>query len=366
MELNHPYDICTALPLMPVDEDDAAALEKELSDHYFRVSPAEYFERRLWEIIKTADTAKQDVREWHDDDPGSLFSQYASLIDKDIDLENPPGNTLNATTMASIESYALMQHVIETALRLYVAAKSQKVGSSPMHALLNMRASDHLRKPIKELLREDVLETVKSTIFPPQLRAAEKPADPGEMDRHHRFLAEWLQHFARFYSDDHFGGAQGNNQLKHGAAVAPRADIEYSLLTGVAPRESLTPAEWESATPIINGPSISYMELIKVRGLEPGIRLRTDNSDPATNLAIVGVGISIIRSLWVIAGAMATPVPSLNYPFDWSPLPAEVFGKSKRPPRSVVRVLRKPVHISGAQKGAKTKGGPTPKRGRTT
>ncbi|MGL3807306.1 hypothetical protein ACSYDW_14530 [Paeniglutamicibacter sp. R2-26] len=366
MEPNQPYTIGTALPLTPVEEDDAAALEKELSDHYFRVSPAEYFERRLWEIIKTADTAKQDVREWYDEDPGSLFSQYASLIDKKFDLENPPGNTLDPTTMAAIESYALMQHVIETTLRLYVAAKSRKVGASPMQALLNMRSADQLRQPIKELLRDEVLDTVKATIFPPQLQPADEPADPDEMDRHYRFLVEWLQHFARFYSDDHFGGAQGNNQLKHGAAVAPRADIEYSLLTGVAPRESLTLEEWAAATPIINGPSISYMELIKVKGLEPGIRLRTDNSDPATNLAIVGVGISIIRSLWVIAGALATPVASLNYPFDWSPLPAEVFGKSKRPPRSIVRILRKPVHNANPQQSAKTKGGPTPKRSRTT
>lgn len=365
MEPNEPFSIGIAVPLTSVDENNAAALESELSEHYFRVSPAEYFERRLWEIIKTADTARQEVRDWHTDEPTNMFNQYAALIDKEIDLDNPPGDTLDSTTMASIESYTLMQHVIETVLRLYVAAKSRKVGTSPMQALLNMRTADQLRQPIKELLRDDAAQTVKATIFPPELQPADEPADVDQMNGHISFLTEWLKHFARFYSDDHFGGAQGNNQLKHGAAVAPRADIEYSYHTEIPPKESLTNIEWDAGTPLINGPSVSYMQLIKPKGHEPGIRLRTDNSDPATNLAIAGVGISIIRSLWIIAGAVAKPLHPIDYLFDYSPLPDELFAKSKRPPRSIVRILRAPVRKAGAQNSAKTKGGPTPKRGRT-
>ncbi|NKG21994.1 hypothetical protein [Paeniglutamicibacter terrestris] len=368
MEPNEPFSIGIAVPLIPIDVNNAAALERELSEHYFRISPAEYFERRLWEIIKTADTARQEVHDWHTDDPTNLFNQYAALINKEIDLDNPPGDTLDPTTMASIESYTLMQHVIETALRLYVAAKSRKIGTSPLQTLLNMRTSDQLRQPIKELLRDDAAQTVKATIFPPpppELQPADEPADVDPMDDHILFMAEWLKRFARFYSDDHFGGAQGNNQLKHGAAVAPRADIEYTYHAEILPRESLTNDEWDAGTPLINGPSVSYMELIKQKGHEPGIRLRTDNSDPATNLAIAGVGISIIRSLWIIAGAVAKPLHPIDYLFDFSPLPDEVFSKSKRPPRSIVRVLRAPVRKAGAQHGAKRKGGPTPRRGRT-
>lgn len=365
MEPNEPFSIGFAVPLTPVDENNAAELERELSEHYFRISPAEYFERRLWEIIKTADTARQDVRDWHTEDPTNMFNQYAALIGKEIDIDNPPGETLDSTTMASIESYTLMQHVIETALRLYVAAKSRKVGISPMQALLNMRTADQLRQPIKELLRDDAAQIVKATVFPSELQPADELADVDQMNDHILFLTEWLKHFARFYSDDHFGGAQGNNQLKHGAAVAPRADIEYSYHTEIPPKESLTNEEWDAGTPLINGPSVSYMELIKPKGHEPGIRLRTDNSDPATNLAIAGVGISIIRSLWIIAGAVAKPLHPIDYLFDFSPLPDELFAKSKRPPRSIVRILRAPVRKAGDQNGAKTKGGPTPRRGRT-
>lgn len=275
------------------------------------------------------------------------------------------GETLDPTTMASIESYTLMQHVIETVLRLYVAAKSRKVGTSPMQALLNLRTSEQLRQPIKELLRDDAGQTVKATIFPPELQAVDEPADVDQMDDHILFLTEWLRRFALFYSDDHFGGARGNNQLKHGAAVAPRADIEYSYHTEIPPKKSLTDEEWGAGTPIINGPSISYMELIKPQGHEHGIRLRTDNSDPATNLAIAGVGISIIRSLWILAGAVAKPLHPIDYLFDFSPLPDELFAKSKRPPRSIVRILRAPVRKTGAQSAAKRKGGPTPRRRRT-
>lgn len=369
MKPNEPFSIGIAVPLAPVDENNTAALERELSEHYFRISPAEYFERRLWEIIKTADTARQEVHDWHTDDPTNLFNQYAALICKEIDLDNPPGDTLDSTTMASIESYTLMQHVIETVLRLYVAAKSRKLGSSPMRVLLSMRNPGQLREPLKELLHEDAALKVKATLIPPELKLGDDPEALAEFERHILFVTQWLSHFARFYSDDHFGGARGNNQLKHGAAVAPRADLEYSFLTNIEPYQSLTNEEWNAGTPIINGPSISYMEIIKQDGCEPGIQLRTDNSDPATNLAIAAVGISIIKSLWTIAGAIAGPTTGpprqIDYPLDWSPLPDEVFAKSKRPPRSIVRMLRAPVRKAGAQNGAKAKRSPNPRRGRT-
>lgn len=100
------------------------------------------------------------------------------------------------------------------------------------------------------------------------------------------------------------------------------------------------------------------MELIKIKGHEPGIRLRTDNSEPATNLAIAGVGISIIRSLWIIAEAAANPPHPIDYLFDYAPLPDDLFDKSKRPPPSIVRILRAPVRKERDQPGAKTKGGP--------
>lgn len=169
------------------------------------------------------------MRDWHTDDPTDLFNQYAGLIGKEIDFDNPPGVTLDSTTMASIESYTLMQHVIETALLLYVASKNRKVGSISMRTLLNIGTSDQLRQPIKELLRDDAAQIIKTTIFPPELQPSDAPADVDQMDDHILFLVEWLRHFARFYSDDHFGGARGNNQLKNGAAMAPRADLEYSF-----------------------------------------------------------------------------------------------------------------------------------------
>ena len=111
------------------------------------------------------------------------------------------------------------------------------------------------------------------------------------------------------------------------------------------------------------------MELIKKGGCEPGIRLRTDNSDPATNLAIAAVGINIIKPLWIVAGAVAGPVTGprhpVDYPLDWSLLPDELFTKSKRPTRSVVRILQAPVHKTAAPNRSKTKDGPSPRRGRT-
>lgn len=88
---------------------------------------------------------------------------------------------------------------------------------------------------------------------------------------------------------------------------APRADLECSVLTNINPRGSVNNKEWNAGTSVIRGPSVFYLELIKRAGCEPEIRLRRDNSDPVTNLAIAAVGINIIKPLWIVTGAVAGP-----------------------------------------------------------
>lgn len=324
------------------------ALEDALKEHYFSVNPAEYFERRLWGIIALADLEEAGHSVWRPDDPDSLFSKYRNMLGKNIDVENPPGETSNSKTMASIESYTLMQHVIETALRLFVAAQARSIGKSPMTVLLHMKRAKDLRDPIRPLLGSAARQVVAATLFPKDLYNPDVDKQLQELSKHLDYATAWLSFFARFYADDHFGGAQGNNQLKHGAAVAPRGDITMSLHQAEEPPSTLNQEEWAAASPIINAESISYVEFEHEQGKVPGLRLRTDNSDPATNLAITRIGISLVRSLWQMSRAVAIPLTEIEYEFDWSPMPEDLFERTDKPPRSVLQVLLAPAQRTSA------------------
>jgi hypothetical protein len=64
------------------------------------------------------------------------------------------------------------------------------------------------------------------------------------------------------------------------------------------------------------------------KGTVPGLILRTDNSDPATNLGISQVGISIVRSLWQMSQVVAYPNTETSYDYDYSPMPSELFAST--------------------------------------
>ncbi|WP_284753253.1 hypothetical protein [Arthrobacter sp. efr-133-R2A-120] len=342
MALNDP------LSIQQINTDASSAtpdaVEEVLKEHYYRVDPAEYFERRLWGIVALADMRPDSVK-WDLTDQASLFGQFQSVLkDKKFALDVPPGDTLSSRTMASIESYTLMQHVIETALRLFVAGQERAAGSSPMTKLLNMRLSSDLRNPIKPLLGGAARHAVSKVMFPPELHHEESEESKQDMQRHLDFLTAWLTFFAQFYSDGAYNGAQGNNQLKHGATVAPRDDLSVVLHPAEQPPTTLTPEEWNDAAAVINAESVSYvLQELGNKGMAPGLSLRTDNSDPATNLAISQIGISIVRSLWQMSQVVAYPHTLMNYDYDYSPLPAELFANTERPPRSITQILLQPA-----------------------
>ena len=357
MSLNDP------LSMYEMDTDASSAtpnsVEEVLKEHYYRVDPAEYFERRLWGIIALADMQPGSVN-WDQTDQTSLFGQFRSVLrDKKFALDVPPGETLSSRTMAAIESYSLMQHVVETALRLFVAGQERAAGSSPLTKLLNMRVSSDLRDPIKPLLGGAARHAVSKVMFPPELRHEESGEAKQDMGRHLNFLTAWLTFFARFYSDADYNGAQGNNQLKHGATVAPRDDLSVVLHLAEQRPTTLTRKQWNDAAAVINAESVTYV--LQERGgknMTPGLTLRTDNSDPATNLAISQIGISIVRSLWQMSQVVAYPLTLKDYDYDYSPLPDELFASTARPPRSITQTLLQPApkpaeHNSSAQRRRK-------------
>lgn len=346
-----------------IDTDAAsatpAAVEEVLKEHYYRVDPGEYFERRLWGIVALADMQSGSLK-WDRSDRTSLFGQFQSVLkDKKFALNVPPGDTLSSRTMAAVESYALMQHVIETALRLFVAGQERTTGSSPMTRLLNIRQAPDLREPIKPLLGGRARHAVSEVMFPPELQHENAKESKEEIRRHLDFLTAWLTFFAQFYSDGDFNGAQGNNQLKHGATVVPRDDLNAVLHLAEQPPTTLTPEQWDNAAAVINAESVTYvLQERGGKGMTPGLTLRTDNSDPATNLAISQVGISIVRSLWQMSQVVAYPYTPADYDYDYSPLPAELFASTDRPPRSITQTLLHPApkaapHNSTAQRKRK-------------
>lgn len=341
MKLNGPLSVHKVdAEAMPATSE---ALEEVLKEHYYRVDPAEYFERRLWGIIALADM-KPNAVDWNSSDDGCLFGQFKRVLkDKKFALDVPPGNTLSSRTMAAVESYTLMQHVIETALRLFVASNERVVGNSPMTKLLNMRQAVDLREPLKPLLGGAARHAVEKAMFPPELQHDESSESKAEMRRHLDFLTAWLSFFARFYSEEDYNGAQGNNQLKHGAAVAPREDLSSVLHLTEEPPASLTEGQWNEAYALINAESISYVVQERRKDMLPGLNLRTDNSDPATNLGISQIGIGIVRSLWQMSRVVAFPNTQDDYAYDYSPMPHEFFTSANKPPRSVAWPLLEPT-----------------------
>jgi|GEM_PF-3495896 len=317
-----------------------------LRDHYFRVDPAEYFERRLWAIMATADLAHDSPLPWNVEDPQSLYRQFEAILGRKIDLHQAPGDTLTNQTMVAAESYSLMQHVIETALRYFVVAGERKAGRSPMRDLLGLFMGSDVRKPLQPIFGGDGQQFVERTLFPRELvRSSDHGEDPN-FALHVEYLFEWLHFFAYFYDDEKYGGSQGNNQIKHGAAVSPQESGAWSsVFERIKPDD---PSEETLASIVqsrrtINGPSVTYALLNKARGMTSGVKLRTDNSDPATCLAIAQVGIDIVRSMWHLAKVVASPGQETHYVYSTSPLPADLFRRTEFPPRAVVELLSRPT-----------------------
>jgi len=332
-----------ALKILPVSlPADQTGYEELLKDHYFQMDPGEYLERRMWGIIAMSRIEKlEDV--WGEDDPSSLFSQYSRILGKDMDKLNAPGDTLTTRTLVATESYALMQHSVETLLRLYVVAQEREPGVSPMSKLLAMRSPRAVRDPIKALLDERLIPNVRRLI-PHGIFDVNTEDGRNVYKNHLRYLTKWLSFFAEFYSDDNFAGARGNNQLKHGLTVSPRSDLLASFVAATEPPTTMTEEEWKAATAVINADSISYTETVATKlHSEPGYNLRTDNADPATMLALSQVASSICKSLWQVSKIFAYPGVQAEYTFNWSPLPHDLLKRSGKPPRAMRKVLKEPV-----------------------
>lgn len=301
--------------------------EEMLKDHYYRVNPSEYFERRLWGVIAIADYEEGNGQPWRRSDPDSVVFKYLHLIGKDVQWEEPPGDTLGNRSMAVVESYALMQHVIETTLRLFAVARSYKPGVSPVMDLVNLVSPSSLREHVDALLGPRATQIVRDIFPEKQLVDTEGKDSRKDHRRHVRYLTEWLTFFARFYSDKHFRGARGNNQLKHGAITTPHLDRDV----------------------------VTYVETLREPGFESEYLLRTDSSDVATNLVLARVGISMIQSLWQLSEVMAYPGEIKSYSYDWSPLPEDVFANGGVPLGSTVKVLKEKTPTRAKTRGSKKK-----------
>jgi hypothetical protein len=327
-----------------------AAIRADLDEHFFHVNPALHFENRLWSIISRTDGSAGKEPEWSSD-PTSLFVRFRRLVEEmPFSDDESPEDEVSKEALAALEAHALMHHVLETALRLFVVLSELEAGESPWIPLAELPANYRFRAKVKSLLQgPEAAETAARVAIPhyEQLVAAvgEEPALS-----HAQFVCQWLMFFAELFDHDGYNGAQSHNQMKHGMAAIARNDVKWTFVEGFNDPSAPTVAELNGGYDVINAVSITYLTKVKaeVKGGEDGWSLRTDNADPSLCLAISQVGICVVRSLWQVSRMLALPGTEQEYEYNGSPLPEAVFRRSNSGFQAISRELIPPSAASSS------------------
>jgi hypothetical protein len=331
-------------------ESRRTAIRSDLDEHFFHVNPALHFENRLWSIISQTDgPTGKDPEE--SSDPTSLFVRFRRLVEEmPFSEDESPEDEVSKEALAALEAHALMHHVLETALRLFVVLSELEVGESPWIPLAELPANYRFRNKVKSLLQgSEAADTAVRVAIPHYGQLVAAVGDEATL-KHAQFVCQWLMFFAELSDQDGYNGAQSHNQMKHGMAAIARTDVKWTFVEGLNDSSAPTAAELNGGYDVINAVSITYLTKLRaeVKGGADGWSLRTDNADPSLCLAISQVGICVVRSLWQVCKMLALPGTEQEYEYNGSPLPEAVFRRSNSGFQSISRELIPPSAASGS------------------
>ena len=218
----------------------------------------------------------------------------------------------DASAFIAIEAEVLLQHVSETVLRLYFA--HERHPECPWLELASLRRPGGLHKSIKERFGSGVSPA----------EGARRVADIilGQSDGSVTRAAENLEGLLNTLSSHWVRFGPMYNAAKHGFAVGAEEDhVKMSS-------EQLT---META-----GPAIQYLDYKKSDGrwMEA-----TTFVDSPRSLALTGLAVLTLRSLWTVARSRYTDDDSPVETFQMQKPITEVFGDST-PSESSIRTVR--------------------------
>lgn len=316
------------------DMGDSASLTnaqvRYLNDQYFTSDPTEYFEARLWQLLSMPE--ERDDETLFNDKQDTLAAHFFRLL-PEFRFVPDSGDTERRMRATVIESLALRHHVAETTLRLYMALRTDC--RSPWFQMAAAKSSDEFNKFCRLLLTTgqpaaELREEVRRIAFPP----VAEPRDGVELDDFITAFEEWLRHAAWIISENGLDLGAAYNQVKHGLAIMATEKLRVDVLTDIRDPRHPTVAELNSGTPIINAPSIRYLDRHRPdKGHEFGWSLRTENADPAPALAEAYMGIMTLRVLWKVGKVRFAPwhVVEPGEPIEYwrDPLPGSLLGRSR-------------------------------------
>lgn len=305
-----------------------------LNREYFSSCPADYFDARLWALLRLADVSQDEVLNLIEK-PGSLTSRFANMFPGwQFEPDDDPRVRQRAVIL---EAQALRHHVAETIVRLFKSLVTTRPDESVWFSL----ASDFETGGLKNWIADHVSSAAASSTVRDKLKVFAFPDfeslanEVGEEVAKERLevAADWLSFFHWLLSTDGRDIAPAANQIKHGLGILPHDDIKITFVKSLADPTQPTAAELNAGVDIINATSIRYLRRHRPSTKHTwGWDSVLENADAASTLAQVHWGVNLIRCMWVSGRTRFTPELQDADPVPialWSgPTPREILARS--------------------------------------
>ena len=283
---------------MTASVEGLAATYERLNADFYDADPDEYLHVRWLSLMLLAGRPDEALALLADG--VQVGHIHASVTDGESDPEG-------VRDFATMESVVLLHQAAETLLRLYLA----HVGR-PSCPWIEVVAANQF-PAFKDRVAREVVQALDASdvddVFLGGTGTSFKSLSEEQRATSVQNLSSFLRVLARKWLED----ANAYNSLKHGLAALPSAVSMSFAQEG----ESLADARVLGA-----GPSLDFLEWVKVKARSRALRRTTMWIDVSENLALVDVSRQMIASLWVIARCRYAdgPVPTgVFVPHDLTP-----------------------------------------------
>lgn len=305
-----------------------------LNRTYFKSCPADYFDSRLWALLRLADVSQDEVLKISADS-SSLSARFMSMFPdwQWVEDDDPP----TRERAAILEAQALRHHVAETVVRVFKALVTSSPGDSVWFSLAADFQMGDLRTWVTSQLESDhipstIRDNLRAHAFPDYDALVTMVGDDDAQARLD-VTAEWLTYFHWLLDSDGRDIAPAANQIKHGLGILVRDDIKMTFVKDLADPENPTAEELNAGFDIINATSIAYLRRHRVsKNHTWGWDNVLENADAASTLAQVHWGTHLLRLMWGTARVRFAPDLHSVDPQPiaiWSgPTPREVLART--------------------------------------